>query len=370
MFVGDPGTRKSTAIKNAVKIIREAGYTTLSAQKTSKEKWLLDLSGEDDIVSPEGGKRQGYDALEDINVLSDGNRTEPREMLIPADEFNNFVGNGNLEFLSILGELWDWDDETDGYRYRLKNSKSVNIYQPTISILAGNTPTGFAECFPAASIGQGFMSRLVLIHGESSGKRITIPPVPKQEDTDRLVAMLLQMRQICRGPIGADKDAMDALDMIYRTWPELEDARFKHYSTRRFTHLLKLCLVHAAAGLRDRITLPDVIKSNTVLAYAETNMPKALGELGKARTSEAANKIMQFLYQARQPVSLKQLIKVVHQDIDKVSDIHTIIQTLLGVEKIQQLTTENGTTGYLPKTTTVSRKVLYVDMKLLKGREL
>jgi hypothetical protein len=374
MFVGDPGSRKSTAIKNAVKVIREAGYDTLSAQKTSKEKWLLDLAGEgleDDKIKRPGKRAANYDPLEDISVI-DGilDTSSPHEMLIPADEFNNFVGNGNLEFLSILGELWDWDDEHDGYKYRLKNSRSINIFQPTITILAGNTPTGFAECFPPAAIGQGFMSRLILIHGESSGKKITIPPVPAQEDTDRLVAMLLQMRQKYSGPVGITEDAMSALDLIYKTWPDLDDPRFKHYSTRRFTHLIKLCLIHMVGRLGARIDIDDVIRSNTVLAHAETMMPKALGELGKARTSEAANKIMQMLYAAKEPITMKQLMKAVHQDLDKISDIHAILQTLIGVEKIQAVALESGQQAYLPKVNVVSRKLMYIDMKLLRGREL
>src|ERR1700749_2585021 len=47
MLIGDPGTRKSTAIKIAKKVLTGAGYTTISADKSSKEKFILDLAGED-----------------------------------------------------------------------------------------------------------------------------------------------------------------------------------------------------------------------------------------------------------------------------------------------------------------------------------
>ena len=366
MFVGDPGTRKSTAIKNAAKIIREAGYEAFAAQKTSKEKWLLDMAGEEN--APAKGKK-GLDALEDISFDS-GIIGAPREMFIAADEFNNFVGAGNLEFLSILGELWDWDDERDGYKYRLKNSRSINIYQPTVTILAGNTPTGFAECFPPQSIGQGFMSRLILVHGEASGKKYTIPPVPSQETTDRLVARFMHIKATKAGPLKIESSAMTALDLIYRTWPELEDQRFKHYSTRRFTHLLKVCILYAVARDSMVIEIDDVIKANTVLAFAETLMPKALGELGKARTSEATNKVMQLLNSSRTPVSFKQIWKTVHMDIEKPADLHTIMQTLLAVEKVQQVSDNAGGTSYLPRLTAVNRKLVHVDQtRYLKGKE-
>jgi hypothetical protein len=44
---------------------------------------------------------------------------------------------GNLDFLSTLGALWDWDDEGATYKQRFKNSKSISIFQPTISLLGG-----------------------------------------------------------------------------------------------------------------------------------------------------------------------------------------------------------------------------------------
>ena len=48
MLVGASGTRKSTAIKLFKKLIQQAGYDTIAADKTTKEKFILDLSGEQD----------------------------------------------------------------------------------------------------------------------------------------------------------------------------------------------------------------------------------------------------------------------------------------------------------------------------------
>jgi hypothetical protein len=47
MLIGVPATRKSTAIKIAKKLMVSAGYSHLSSDRTSKEKFLLDLAGED-----------------------------------------------------------------------------------------------------------------------------------------------------------------------------------------------------------------------------------------------------------------------------------------------------------------------------------
>ena len=42
-LMGSPGTKKSTAIKGAKRLLSEAGYDTFAGEKISKEKYLLDL---------------------------------------------------------------------------------------------------------------------------------------------------------------------------------------------------------------------------------------------------------------------------------------------------------------------------------------
>lgn len=378
MFVGDPGTRKSTAIKKAAKLIGMAGYDKFGAQKSSMEKFLIDLEedGTDNDAGPEeftgkGKKKEALDILANLKLKLDGDSDDqiPREMFIAADEFNNFIGSGNIAFQSLLGELWDWDEPTRCYKQRLKTSKSVSIYQPTISILAGNTPSSFAECFPLASIGQGFMSRLILVHAEPSGLKVTFPTTPDDKLTAEIVQHLMRMRAVCIGPVSMDADAASALDLIYKGWSDMEDQRFKHYSTRRFTHLLKLTLICAACRLSTRFSIQDVLYANTILAYAETTMPKAIGELGKSKNAEAANKIMQALYSAREAKSVNDLWKIVQNDLDKIGDLANLLVNLSQADKIQVIKNSAGKDGYLPKQKPMSRNLPYTNFELLKGRE-
>lgn len=391
IFVGHPGTRKTTAILRAKRVLSAAGYETFSPQRTSKEKFLIDLAanswndtGEDEpdedmsYYMRKKMRRDRKDAEVDLDILNelkigskDGDDdTTPREVFIAADEFNNFIGTGNIEFQSLLGELWDWDDPKKPYRTRNKNSRSIAVFQPTISVLGGTTPSQFAECFPLASIGQGFMSRLLLIHAEPTNTKITFPAPPDEAATDRIVAALHKMRHLCRGEMVFDDSARTACDTIYRSWPELEDSRFKHYSTRRFTHLLKLCMIVTAMRFSIKVTVKDVIYANTILAFAESTMSKAIGELGKAKNAEATNKIMQVLYDAREPKAIADLWKVVQTDLNDPTELGKVLQNLLAADKIQFIKASTGKEGYLPKSVGITRNIPYVDWKLLKGREM
>lgn len=358
MLIGDPGARKSTAIKLATRVIAAAGYDKFSAERTSKEKFLLDL---------EGAEEQIIEGLfEDVNL------TEPKEVFITADEFNEFVGSSNLEFLSLLGSLWDWDKVDAPFKQRLKTSKSVSIYQPTISILGGNTHAGFQEAFPPQAIGQGFLSRLLLVYGETTGRKIAFPEAPSTLLKSQLVERLQEMKQRVVGTASITPKAEGMLKTIYHSFEGLEDARFKHYSTRRHVHLLKLCLIIAAMNLKTTIGAEEVLVSNTLLTFTEHKMPNALGEFGKAKNADVAARLVAVLSEAKQPLDLPQIWKQVQSDLDRPDDLSRMLQGLLQGGKIQFVarTRTSDVQGYLIVRKMLSNKAVYVDYSLLQEAKI
>lgn len=337
MLMGAAGTRKTTAIKMATKIIKLAGYTNIAADKSTKEKFLLDLAGEDDEDSKE-------DILEK-NLFGPGTEAGAAEILVAADEFNSFVGNGNIEFLSLLGVLWDYDGV---FKNRVKNSKSIEINNPTVSILAGNTPTGFTLAFPVESIGQGIFSRILLIHGEPSGRKITFPKAPDPKHTETIVTILHHIRNISRGYSTLSPIAELLLDKIYKTWRGIEDVRFESYSNRRFTQLIKLCLIVSASRLGHTIEEDDVIYANTILTHTEHSMPQSLGAFGKAKNSDVAHKILQIINSSPEPLQIFDIWKHVNNDLNDPRDLGDLLRNLSTAEKIQSVKTDKGS-AYIPK---------------------
>lgn len=327
MLIGTAGTRKSTAIKLMKSMMVKAGYTTIAAERTSKEKFLLDLSGEEDGI--------GDDNILERNLFGSlGLESGIRSMAILADEANDFFGISNLEFLSILGSMWDWNGPP--YTNRIKTGKSVSIPNPTITILSGNTPTGFATAFPPEIIGQGFFSRLLLIYSEPNGKKIAFPRTPAIEETTAIVRELQEIKSYHQGQLDYTPTAKVLLTHIYEITKLGVDARFDSYYQRRFIHLLKLCIVVCAAHLEKEITEDIVIEANTYLSYIESLMPKALGEFGKSKNSDITHKILSFI-EMHDGVKLKDLMKLVSSDLEKPSDIGDIIRKLSMADKIQNV---------------------------------
>lgn len=334
MLIGEPGTRKSTAIKIAKKIITAAGYDKISGDKTSKEKFMLDLAGIEDgsLDGSSRGKGKTMEELLDENLGFNNEMTGPDcEMYVACDEFNDFIGLGNLEFISLLGNLWDYNGV---FKNRIKTGKSVSILNPTISILGGNTPTSFANAFPPDSLGQGFFSRLLLIYGEETGRKITFPVLPSPEATQHIISALQRIKTTVMGTAKLSDDAKLLLDKIYRTTGKMEDIRFASYANRRFTHLMKLCLIISAMHYSTEIDAAHVIEANTILTHTESLMPKALGQFGRARNAEVTHKIMSILSNATQPMSVRELWAFCISDMERVDDLANQLRNLMTADMV------------------------------------
>lgn len=330
MLMGSPGARKGTAIAPGKKLLKAAGYDTFAADAVSKEMFLADM-----------GKKENDDIDLDLETLVSDS---PTECFVIAEEFNDFIGQGDTLFITRLTKLWDNLDE---FRHPKLHGKSVYVYKPTVSILGANTQQNFSLAIPPEAIGNGFCSRFLFIHAEPTGKFITFPSPGDPEIREFLVDRLKQIRASCNGRIQIAKDAFPILDRIYREFKPIDDHRFQHYSTRRFTHLLKLCIIIASANIRKVITADDAINANTVLHTAERRMPKALGEFGKARNSGATAAILDHLNRAHEPQSMNELWKIVSKDLNKYTELQDIIIGLTKAEKIQNIKIGRKS-GYLP----------------------
>lgn len=358
MLIGSPGTRKSSAIKLAKKFVLAAGYEKISASKTTKEKFILDLAGVEDVD-------QSGDILSQ-NLWGDGEDSkEDAEIFIMADEFNNFFGNGNIEFISLLGEFWDYEGT---FESRTKNSKSVKVYNPTVSILGGNTPTNLATAFPPETIGQGFFSRILLIYGEPNGKRIAFPKTPSVSESAIIIEYLRKIKSLSGG-VTLTAEAETLLERIYTSHTGFPDVRFESYSNRRFNHLIKLCLITAASRLSTIIDTCDVIYANTVLVHTEHLMPKALGEFGKSRNSDISHRVITLLESAEDIMTFKEIWKHVASDLEKMPDLATLLQNLVSADKIQSVQTVKGAGFLIKRMVQVEHNSDFVDFNLLTVEE-
>ena len=256
-------------------------------------------------------------------------------------EFLDFVGKGNLEFVTMLGNLWD---NLEHYEHPKIHGRSILVPNPTVNILGGTTAQSFLLAVPPEATGQGFMSRLILVQGETTGVKITRPEPPGEVAKGAIDERIERVVSTMRGRVMIAPDAHKICDRIYKEFHDLEDHRFKHYSTRRYSHLLKLSLTFAAFRCSLEISALDVVQANTLLHFTETKMSKALGEYGKARNSDVANSVLEIIKHSRTPVNAKRLWKQLAQDLNKQEELLEILKGLIAANKIKSV----GLEGFVP----------------------
>lgn len=338
LLVGVPATRKSTAIAMCRELLEKAQYQKFSYTKTTREKFLLDFEDGFDVKRVDG-KVDMVALLDRDFATMNAAGSIVQEVYINCSEFVDFIGRNPIAFVDLLTNIWD---SLPVYEERLKNSKSVSIPNPTVNLLGGITPSTLSEALPPNVVGQGFMSRMLLVFSNPTKKRISFPEAPDAALTERLTGFFRDV-QLLSGEVKLHPSARELLDNIYQSWPNLPDVRLQYYCGRRFEHLLKLCIIIAASKLSKIVTVDCVVEANTILTWTERSMHLALGEFGESRNSKAAQKVMEAIALADHPLDFSELWKVVSMDLDRRTQLQELIQNLVAAEKLEVMQLEGRT---------------------------
>lgn len=281
-LMGNAGTRKSSAIKVTRSLLEATGYNKFAREKSSSQKFIKDLSegfdniNNDTIESPEDM------VIEEMLPMED---RPPAEVYISAGELEDFLGQGDGQFISLLTNMWD---NLDKYAHGKMTSSDIFIKEPTVNMIGGCTPITFSTVFPPEVIGQGMLSRMLLVFGAGARKKLTIPSLPDEKKLNFFFDHMRAVKEQMVGNFEFTEEAFKVFDDVYKHELDLKDNRLESYINRRHIHFYKLCIVIAALNLTKTITKDIAIEANTILHYTERKMPKALGEFGKSFKSDNA----------------------------------------------------------------------------------
>lgn len=360
LLVGNPGARKGEALKPARNALQYISFDKLAPQRVSPERFLIEmfrLNAAATIELPD---------LELVTVEELTNGHKPSEIYVVSDEFGDFI-RGNTDFIDLLTTLWD---NLPKYEHPKIHGKSVYVHEPTVNIIGATTQQSIALRIPVEVIGQGFLSRFILVHSEPTGKKITFPTPPTQTAKDTVTENLQKIKKQVEGLITILPEAKDLLDKIYRSYVGIDDNRFQYYNGRRFTQLMKLAIIFAAMDYAPTVKPLHVLQANTLLYVTEQRMPKALGQFGKSKHSDIANSIIELVKHARTPLLPREIWKHVAQDLDKYEILIEILRGLEAAEKIVN-TNLGGKKGFVansPKRTEWDESLL-IQKEFLKAEE-
>jgi hypothetical protein len=377
MFVclmGNAGTRKSSAISIGRKLLTSANYNKFARERSSKEKFIKDL-GEGfasiNRINPAAKKSKSKEALEQLLDEPVEADLIPSEVYICAGELEDFLGQGDGAFISLLTNLWD---NLPHYAHGKMTSQDIYIHQPCINLIGGATPTTFNTVFPPEVIGQGMMSRLILVYGAGVHEKLTIPKAPDPAKLGTFQELMCMIARHGHGEYTYDAGAYEILDAVYQSDIDLADFRLESYLNRRFTHWLKLCMVVCALNLTKVVTREIAILANTILHYTERDMPTALGEFGKNTKGDTDSRILNAIdkYHTLEGNENKQLtadvlFKLVRTDYADLMDYSKALMKLTRGGKILVHTTKGMVSNVSGE---ALKYIKHVDFSLLREQAI
>lgn len=351
LLSGNPGVRKSTAINTAKSLIEFNTRIRFAPDDTGGQRQGLIAAMVDEELMTQGEETDAvFKELEKdlpwyiekeqenkeqrdkdiIEAIGNMDTTMPyladsKTLYVFASEFSTFIGIKNFELITYLTKMWDGEN----YEYRLKSAQ-CKIKDPLLGIIGGTTPTAIANALPLEAVGQGFLSRVILVYGDKN-KSIPRPrkmnPLAVKEVRDCLYRI---SNEFIGGAFKEDPDAAALLDSLYDKEHTIDDGRFEYYNTRRHTHLIKVIMALAALRGSHVISVDDVNDAETIMIATEQVMPDALGEFGLSSLSVVRQKILDYIKSCRSVVGYTAIEVRSHVSRDvKPQDFMTIMRDLI-----------------------------------------
>lgn len=303
LLVSSPGIGKTEAIKVTEKFWY-ASKKLIVAPKSLTKAALVDALKE---------------SLQTI-VTSKGLPYEYHSLLVPSSEFGVLVPAHDMEFLSVLNDIYDNPPTYREKRRHFNAGKDIDIINPQLNILAGTQPGFMAHILPEEAWTMGFTSRIVMVYAGS-------PPPPQPlfdegEPRDRSVGerflghFLADFASIA-GRFRWGTGAQRQMELWHQAklQPIPEHSKLTHYIPRRILHALKLCMVSAMSRSHQlEISSEDVTRAQDWLIEAESAMPDIFREMVQKSDQDVITELHFWMWRAwlsdnKQPIHEKAIYK-------------------------------------------------------------
>lgn len=261
-LVGPPGTGKSVAMRPLSSILRKSGAVTLAPNDITKQG-LLDCL----FLAARG-------------AVINGRPFDYHYLAIRISELSNFMSQYDGALAGLLTELYDCEDMNDEKKRGHDKGKSIPF--PGISLLVGTATQNLGNTINEALWGSGFMARVIMVYSADKviPQNMFRKRDPKSDLANELVVRFDALGKLA-GPMTWEEDAQI---LLYQFRLNAEhDAplhnRLVHYTTRRWMHLAKLCMIAALNDERMTVTSEDFDLALEWLMSAEAQMTEVFKDM-------------------------------------------------------------------------------------------
>lgn len=258
ILVGPPGSGKTQAMTPAKRLLVASKSVMMAPDDMTKAALLDEMA--------EHSRR----------VLYKGETIVYHPMCVVVSELGTLISAHDLEFFSVLNDVFDNKDEHRSRRRGHNSGKELKLVRPGLNILAGTQPGFLNSLLPPEAWSMGFTSRLLMIYAPGA------PEVDLFADLEDRSELFTDLRDglIARAKLLGLFRLSDEAKKTLRVWTELgmkpvpEHEKLAHYRARRLQYVLKLSMIAAVSRSPElHILNEDVERARSWLLAAEHVMP-------------------------------------------------------------------------------------------------
>jgi hypothetical protein len=205
---------------------------------------------------------------------------------VVSKELSSFLAVNNKEMIEVLTDLFD---SHDVWEYVTSDKGKDTVYGPCVNAVFASTPGWIAENLPAAAIGSGWTSRLIVSFGDEKYKFVPIPPTPDTGLFQDLVHDLAIVKSL-KGEFHMTPEAKSHFESWYSSIEDMvkrtHDERLHAYLARIHIHALKVAMgITVAQSNELLITEKNLMTAISLCETVLDEAPKAFGAYGRSNTA-------------------------------------------------------------------------------------
>ena len=282
LLCGPSGSGKSPALGPARQLLHRSKSVIMGADDLTKAAFL-DKIGE-----------------HTKKVLYKGKTIIYNPLCIMITELGTLVNSHDLEFFSLLSDLFDNKDTPHRSRRRGHNSgKALELPNPSINIISGTQPAFLGDLLPDSAWQQGFTARFLMIYAPGAPQVDMFADLDDRSQLQAELAKGIVQRAKLLGQFLISEEAKDKM----RLWlssgmkPVPEHERLTTYRSKRNQFLLKLAMVAAVSERCElHILGEDIDRAKSWLVAAETMMPDIFRDMRQKSDSLVLNELHRFAW--------------------------------------------------------------------------
>jgi len=336
MLVAPPGVGKSQAINPAEQLLKSTKKYNIAPNSVTAASFIDALVKAHRTV-----------------LLPDNKLLQYHHIFVFAAELGVFLNTHDLNFLSIINELFD---HKDSYREERRHSLKdpIDIPKPMTTLLVGSQPGFLATLLPDAAWTMGWTSRMLMVYSS------TAPDVPlfgEYKNQDKIMSGLVKKLDDevadYYGEMKWDQSAIAEMERWRKDkWAPVPDhPKLANYLPRRGTiFMVKLAMVAAMSrGETLAIRLQDVERARGWLLEIEALMPCIFRDMIMRSDDQVIEEVFQYSFEIylkhRTPLASAQILRFLAQrtPAEKAERILSLMEKSGIFERVA------GTETYIPR---------------------